>query len=492
VAMHLPRKAPSLAHALNRGPLGLLVLLCLCVVYTHQRVFKAPTALSRLDLLHALVVHRTVCIDAYERNTPDKAGFDSRYYSDKAPGTAALALGPFLVAGGVVKAARMELDSDAGWLLTSWVACAGSIGIMTACGGAALFAWLSRHVHPRSALVTTLALFLGAAPLPYATMMFSHALVVSLLSIAIWAIVKQGGRGFEHARTGIAHWLKAYGWDLLAGFTSGWVLASEYTAGIVVAGLLLWLVSQGWRRAVPFCLAAVPPLLLIPLYSWACFGNPSILPYSLNASFPQMKEGLYAIKWPDPETAFNLLFSPARGLFFWTPFLAMAIVGYRRLTASSPTLFWLSYAVPALQIIVISGRTWDWPAGPTLGPRYLAPILPLLALPCALGVQRFPRLGMALAAYSILITTVATLTNASPPFPGHPNPLFDLHIPMLLKGQLAPNLGTVCGLPPWLSIGVFYAILCGGIWWLWRRLPPEPAAEGASNRAAEKCANHAT
>jgi hypothetical protein len=234
-----------------------------------------------------------------------------------------------------------------------------------------------------------------------------------------------------------------------------------------------------------FCAAAVPPLLLIPLYSILCFGSPFILPYSLNASFPQMQQGLYAIKWPDPQTALNLLFSPARGLLFWTPFLAMAAFGYGRLFRMNSSLFWLTYAVPAIQIIVISGRTWDWPAGPTLGPRYLAPILPLLAFPCALGVQRFRRLGIVLAGYSILITTVATLTNASPPLPHHPNPLFDLHIPMLLKGQLAPNLGTVCGLPPWLSVVVYYAILCGGIWWLWRRLPAETPTSGPSEQGAQ-------
>ena len=38
----------------------------------------------------------------------------------------------------------------------------------------------------RDALVTTLAVFLGAAALPYATMMFSHSLVVGLMAIAIW------------------------------------------------------------------------------------------------------------------------------------------------------------------------------------------------------------------------------------------------------------------------------------------------------------------
>ena len=31
--------------------------------------------------------------------------------------------------------------------------------------------------------------------------------------------------------------------------------------------------ASGWRRLVPFSLAAVPPSPLIPAYSWACFGD---------------------------------------------------------------------------------------------------------------------------------------------------------------------------------------------------------------------------
>ncbi len=274
--------------------------------------------------------------------------------------------------------------------------------------------------------------------------------------------------------TVVAVWTKANRWDLLAGFACGWALASEYTSGLIVIGIGVWLMSHGWRRLIPFCLAAIPPLLLIPLYSWLCFRHPFILPYSLNASFPEMKQGLYAIKWPDAQTAFNLLFSPARGLFFWSPFLAMAGAGYWDLAGRDKRLFWLTYAVPVLQIVVISGRTWDWPAGPTLGPRYLAPILPLLALPCALGVRRFPRTGLLLALYSIAITTLATLTNASPPFPSHPDPLLDLHIPMFLHGQFAPNLGMLAGLPPFVSVGLYYAILLTGMFWLWRLGLDEP------------------
>jgi len=302
--------------------------------------------------------------------------------------------------------------------------------------------------------------------------MFSHSLVVGFIAISLWAIGKQGECGVRSAECAFVPWLKANRWDLLAGHACGWALASEYTAGIVMVGPFLWLVSIDSRRAIAFCLAAVPPLLLIPAYSWACFRNPFILPYSLQASFPPMMEGLYAIKWPDPQTAYNLLLTPTRGLFFWTPFLWMAGCGYWRLTQFCKRLFWLTYAVPVVQIIVISGRTWDWQAGPTLGPRYLAPILPLFALPCSLGVQRFPKLGVALATYSILITTVATLTDACPEgwiF----NPLTELHIPKLLKGEFSPNLGMALGLPPYASVALFYAILIGGIWWIWRRLPKE-------------------
>jgi hypothetical protein len=192
-----------------------------------------------------------------------------------------------------------------------------------------------------------------------------------------------------------------------------------------------------------------------------------------------MKQGLYAIKWPDATTAFNLLFSTERGLFFWSPFLLLVGVGYFSMFQKPSRWLWLCYAVPLLQITVISGRVWDWPAGPTLGPRYLAPMLPLLALPCALGLQRFPRIGTLLAVYSIGITVLATATSACPPFEIG-NPLTNLHIPLFLKGEFSYSIGQhVLGLPPHASFALYVAILSGGFWWLWRKLPDE--AGGAAD-----------
>jgi hypothetical protein len=333
-------------------------------------------------------------------------------------------------------------------------------------------------------------------------MMFSHALVVGLLTIAIWAIHESTdkpttdssvirapsplageGRGEgeqlmkgagvelrDGSRSYQATSSREYRWDLLAGFACGWALASEYSAGLIVVGLALWISARGWRRLVPFSLAAIPPLLLIPAYSWACFGDPFTLPYSHQASFPAMSEGLYAIKWPDAETAFRLLFSPARGLFFWSPFILMAGFGYWRLIQRSTGLFWLAYAIPVLHVAVISGRVWDWPAGPAWGPRLLSPMLPLLALPCAYGVSRFPWLGLPLAAYSILVTSVATLTDACPPYDVHLNPLLELNVPAFWKGELSPNLGMLLGLSAHASAALYCAVLVVGGAWLWRGL----------------------
>jgi len=266
-----------------------------------------------------------------------------------------------------------------------------------------LYVYLARWGSRRLALISVAAIVLGAAPLPYSTMMFSHSLVVGCIGIAIWAlsnvssILRDRERPTNPQGEDDVSPERKRRYLILAGFACGWALASEYTAGLIIAGIFVMVLRTGWRRALVFSLAAIPPLLMIPAYSWACFGNPFVLPYSYQASFPEMKSGLYAIGWPDATTAYRLLFGPTRGLFFWSPFLLMAFAGYPILFKRSQPLFWLTYAVPLLQIAIISGRVWDWQAGPTLGPRYLAPILPLLALPCVLGAQRFPKIAIALA-----------------------------------------------------------------------------------------------
>ncbi len=450
------------------GVLGFFVTFVV-LVYVHQSRFNSATPVSRLDCLHALVSEGTLAVDRWRTNTPDLAFANEHYYSDKAPGTIVLALPGFLAGSVLLKASGEQLESKRGWLITSWTACAG-IALLTALGMIRLSGLLGVLTKPQVGWFTAAAVWFGAAPLPYSTLLFSHAHVVACISLGLVVLSKTHPETFGLRCQAMNSEAKARRLAL-AGFAFGWALNSEYTAGLVVVGILVVIIGRNWGDYRWVSLGMIGPLLLIPLYSWLTIGSPFVLPYSYQASFPEMKEGLYAIEWPHAATAFNLTLGPARGLFFWSPFLVCAFLGYAGLLEKSRRLFCLTYLVPVLHLAVISGRVWDWPAGLTLGPRYLAPMLPLLAVPCAFGVQKFPNLSLLAAAYSILITTVATLTSACPPYNSHPNPLFDFHIPLLLKGEFSPNLGVVLGLTPYASVALFYAILIGGMWWVWRRQP---------------------
>ncbi len=454
--------------------------------------------MSRLDLLHSVWTHHSLTIDEYHERTPDKAVANGHYYSDKAPGTVALAFPGFAVSALALKVLGVGVESKTGWLATSWAACASSQALPAAVGAVLLWVWLTGFVGQRTAFITIVALWLGSMPLPYSTLLFSHAQVVGLIATAVWAIdllgecridvpVESSCSGSPGGASGNPPFAgPTRGRLALAGFCLGLAVASEYTVGLIAVTLALYVVLRRRHGLWAFAVGATIPLLLIPAYSWATVGSPWTLPYSYQASFPQMKEGLYAIKWPDAVTASSLLFSPTRGLFFWSPFLVLAGFGYPVLFRRSSGGFWLMYALPLLQIAVISGRVWDWQAGFAFGARYLAPILPLLALPCALGVQRWPKAGMTLAAYSIGVTTLATLTDTCASYAIY-SPLTELNIPKFLTGEFSHNFGmTVLGLPPYASVAAYCAILIGGGWWLWRHLPAEGPSDTATMGKMER------
>jgi hypothetical protein len=72
-------------------------------------------------------------------------------------------------------------------------------------------------------------------------------------------------------------------------------------------------------------------------------------------------------------------------------------------------------------------------------------------------------LGLPLAVYSVLVTSMATLTNTCPAYDHYSNPLLDLSVPALLKGEVSPNLGMALELPGHASFALYYlAVIAGG------------------------------
>jgi hypothetical protein len=267
-------------------------------------------------------------------------------------------------------------------------------------------------------------------------MLFSHAGTVALLTIALCAL---GAK--EPTVTRKACCCDA---EALAGLCCGWALAGEFTAGLVVLGIIFFVVSKR-RRWARFCTFMFPPLLLIPAYSQACFGNCLAIGYSYQASFPQMHQGFYGIEWPNANVALKLLVSPERGLLFWSPFFTLAPFGLARMYRESRPTFWLCLIIPVIHVAVLSGCSWDWRAGWSLGPRYLSPIVPLLGIAAGFGLVEVPAYGRILAFASIALTGLGTLVDATPQYE-HSNPLLDVHLAKLAEAHYANNFGGLIGL----------------------------------------------
>jgi hypothetical protein len=156
---------------------------------------------------------------------------------------------------------------------------------------------------------------------------------------------------------------------------------------------------RGWRPLAWFALGGSVPLAATLFYNLYYLGNPlggyffmrDIL--SAGMFFPGMA---------------GLLFSPNRGLLFFTPIAIVGIAGLSvilRHPRRDPLMFALSLA--AIGYCSIHAATLTWAAGWSFGPRYLVEIMPILAVDATFVKRRFATAEVALLsillAWSLLV-----------------------------------------------------------------------------------------
>ncbi len=166
-----------------------------------------------------------------------------------------------------------------------------------------------------------------------------------------------------------------------------------------------WLAGlAGTGGRVKYLAWSVGPAILLATYNLAAFGS-VLSPYFTARDVGNPLVGM----------AGNLI-SPSRGLFAFSPFLLLAVVGLwhasRGFGRIAIVVRWQSAA--ALATLAVYASYADWPGGHSYGNRYLADTLPLLAVGLAVWMRRYrsPRawalLG-ALATPSIAIAAVGAL-----------------------------------------------------------------------------------
>ena len=441
---------------------------------------------SRFNLVRAIVEQHTIVVDDYIGNTGDLAMRDGRHYCDKAPGVSILAVPVYAAvhpfAGG--QRPRGRLLSFAVYLATLVV-----IGIPSAAAVATLYS-LGRLLGatPAPSAAVALAYAFGTLALPYATLYYGHQLAAAALlaAFALLAFPAQQREPHSPARL------------LAVGVLLGGGVAIEYPGalGLVAVGLYAAAVVRPLHRLLWIAAGAALPGLALAAYHTAAWGGPFMLPGHFSSDPPRQRGVFMGITLPSLETAGKILFSEARGLFRYAPWLLLAIPGLAALVRV-PRFRREAIAcalVPFLYLCFNSSLTTpptDWRAGWGVGPRHLVAALPFLALGVSAlfasegargdGRRLLWALFVPLAAWSAAHMAIATAVRPEAPT-WFDNPFQDYLFPLFRRGELgvntiavhtgfireqrqAWNLGEklgLHGLASLLPLGVFLAL--GGAW----------------------------
>ncbi|MEO8574589.1 MAG: hypothetical protein ABI481_11515 [Pyrinomonadaceae bacterium] len=356
----------------------------------------------------------------------DTARVGSNVYSNKAPGTAILAV-PFYAA------ARIFVGPpDASNIRFTWFVMRLAISTLPLL---ILALWLYRGADTFS-----LAALLFASPLfIYSLLFFSHLLAAVAVYFAFRLL-------YDDAR--------ARNRSLIAGALAGLAVVCEFPAifPIVVfaIGILFMDKDERFARLGYFVLGGTPLAILLLAYNYSLFGSPFSMSYA-HESFPEWAEvantGVFGIGFPKISNVFLLLFSPSRGLFFFAPVLILGLVGFLSPEVRSTLRHRVKFIAILFTVLLMSGHGAAH-GGWAFGPRYLVLIVPLLLDSLFDEGSDLSKLWHGAAfVVSFVFCTLPILTFPFAP-PEFSSPHNDFWLPLLIhEGWYVPNLANVVGVP---------------------------------------------
>ena len=519
----------GLRHKITPGSAGLIILLVFfCYVYFTYAWpgFWNTNEYSRLFLTRAVIDHQHFYIDeilSFHR-TQDISFAQGHFYSNKAPGTSLLAAPLYLALH--LFGPRFGLNlSEAMTIYLFKVLCVSLVSALF------LF-WLFRfwsHLTLLSGIriPVLIAYAVGTLAWPYSSLFYGHQIAAICLFVAFLLLYvgrESNGRqvtseaGFfcglafliEYPTALISLLLFLYAsfifknkkslLYLLAAVGLGWLARNYYPflsayigmdwarVGMAAAAVAFFLISS--RRApimVTFLLGLAIPVGGALYYNYSCFGGIFQFPYFYE-TYPRFalehSRGLAGITIPRLGPLIALLFSPYRGIFFYSPFLLLGLGGMILMIKEKTWRGegWLFLTATFLYLLLFSAFS-DWEGGWSMGPRHLTPLLPFWATAV---VFLFSRASAAsrkvlailfgiLAPISIFLIFIGTAV-----FPYFPkefsHPLFEFSWSLLRQGKFAPNIGAWTGLnglntllPLLLMVGTLLIILLWYLSWLFSR-----------------------
>jgi len=451
---HLDAGASESAERRRRPPraarLTLLAIVLVGLAYATMIQSFSWNQASHYDLIRALDSDGTT-IDAYQANTGDKAYYKGHWYSARAPGLALFAL-PFYNGWKLVgadswarKAEALRNDDEMVYLIGLW----GNVlpGLLLL-----VLVWrVAERFEPGYGVFAAVAVGLGTMLLPLSTLLFSHVFTAFLGFGAFALMLRERDGPPSPLLLG------------LAGVAMGYAIAAEYPLFFVAAVLGLYLLSRRdsltprgvASRAGAYVLGGLIGILPLALYNHYAFHSWTHLAYS---DVPRQKHGFFGIDVPSLKVLATLLFD-SRGLLTLSPVLGMGALGTALLYRRGRRAEALVIAGVCLCFLLYNSGYYLPFGGGFMGPRFLATMLPFLALGLAPACRRWPGPTLALAGVSVAITVIATITH---PLVGYETETV-VWARYLRQGFFQPTIATAYGLGRgWGAIWPFLLAAGGG------------------------------
>lgn len=461
-----PRRQHSVLGAMDRRAASRrqsLAAVALCAfaylyVSPYFPAINNPNENVRLYMTAALVEEGRYAIDGMRRRwgwVNDAARYDGHLYSVKAPGTSWLGVPAYagfrwLSGGGAAP------DRHAALYFCRLVA--STLPML------AFFYLLHRFLvrTGASALAREVVFFsvaLGSLLYGYSLLFVSHALSAAAAMTALVLLANLLPSRSSQRPAGAIE-------PAWAGLCTAMVTCLEYPGlpvSLALAGLGIYALWRRPRALTGFVLGGLLPTLVVMHFHWKAFDNP-LTPGHLFVETAALRhkhhEGLYGAVGVSGEALFGLLLAPGSGLFPLTPVLLAAVPGfYLTLRDRAVRALGVTALLATLSTVLVIAAMNNWRGGWTIGPRYLAVVVPMLgwaALPALTWLHMsWPRrtalLGMASLTVALVLSGWPSVYYPHLP-PEITRPVGQL-MPELLAAGLAPrNAGALLGLSGNLSM----------------------------------------